>query len=136
MVAYKWITEIGRISIHHYYDNFYAVPSSNVQMSCSTWLNTHISRHWLAFHDFLMWQKSCWLVVPLESDSSITHSWACARHVVEIIKILLPFDPKQHEATKNKSQLHEQSWLLREHKKNIFLRSKYKNFYFDKFIFL
>ena len=32
IAAYKWITEIGRTSIHHWYDNFYVVPSSNAQM--------------------------------------------------------------------------------------------------------
>ncbi|CAF0887163.1 unnamed protein product [Rotaria sp. Silwood1] len=43
------------------------VASSNAQMSSSTWLDVYISRRWLIFNDFLVWQESCWLVVPLES---------------------------------------------------------------------
>jgi hypothetical protein len=27
----------------------------------------YISRYWLTFNDFLVWQRSCWLVVPLTS---------------------------------------------------------------------
>ena len=67
IAAYKWATYIDRNSIHHWYDDFYIVPSSNAQMSCSTWLNIYISRHWLSFNDFLLWQQSCWIVVPLQS---------------------------------------------------------------------
>ena len=52
IAAYKWATDIDRNSIHHWYDDFYIVPSSNAQMSCSTWLNIYISRHWLSLMIF------------------------------------------------------------------------------------
>jgi hypothetical protein len=67
LAAYKWAMDIDRGSIHHWYNNFYVVPSSNAQMSSSAWLNIYISRQWLTFDDFLVWQRSCWLVAPLES---------------------------------------------------------------------
>ena len=65
--AYRWIKDIDHSPIYHWYDNFYVVPSSNTQISPSTWLNTYISCNWDTFDDFLVWQQSCWLVVPLES---------------------------------------------------------------------
>jgi hypothetical protein len=36
IAAYKWMKNIDCSSIHHWYDNFYVVPSSNAQMSSST----------------------------------------------------------------------------------------------------
>ncbi|CAF0787059.1 unnamed protein product [Rotaria sordida] len=38
-------------------------------MTLSTWLDIYHSRRWLKFNDFLIWQRSCWLVVPLQSGS-------------------------------------------------------------------
>ena len=38
-------------------------------MTPSTWLDIYHSRRWLTFNDFLVWQRSCWLVVPLQSCS-------------------------------------------------------------------
>ncbi len=67
IAAYKWAKDIDRSSIHHWYGNFYVVPSSNAQISPQSWLDIYISRRWLTFNDFLVWQQSCWLVVPLES---------------------------------------------------------------------
>ncbi len=55
--------------MYHWYSNFYVyvVPSSNARISSSSWLDIYISRRWLTFNDFLVWQQSCWLVVPLQS---------------------------------------------------------------------
>ena len=59
VAAYKWITEINRTSIHRWYNDFYVISSSNHRLSFSTWLDTYISHHWLAFHGFFVWQKTC-----------------------------------------------------------------------------
>ncbi|CAF4098714.1 unnamed protein product, partial [Rotaria sp. Silwood1] len=42
IAAYKWATDIDCSSIHHWYGNFYVVPSSNAQISSSTWLDIYI----------------------------------------------------------------------------------------------
>ena len=58
-----WVIMI-KMSSHH-------PPSpshpSVAQMSSSAWLDIYISRHWLSFNDFLVWQRSCWIVVPLQA---------------------------------------------------------------------
>lgn len=59
------------------------------------------------------------------SGSGVTLSWGCARDVVDIIKTLLLFDPKQQEETNDKLPLHEQLWRLTDNKKSTPLRSKY-----------
>ena len=64
---YRWIKVIDHSVIYHWYNNFYVVPSSNTQISSPSWLDTSISCNWDTFDDFLVWQQSCWLVVPLES---------------------------------------------------------------------
>ncbi len=38
-----------------------------VNRHCIHLLDIYISRRWLTFNDFLVWQQSCWLVIPLES---------------------------------------------------------------------
>ena len=36
-------------------------------MSTSVWLNLYRSGQWTSFEEFVLWQKSCWLVSPLIS---------------------------------------------------------------------
>jgi len=50
-------------------------------MSTSDWLNIYISRQWLTFHDFLVWQRSCWLVTPLESCPVGLKVYSCKHSV-------------------------------------------------------
>jgi hypothetical protein len=56
LVAYHWAMDIDHNSTHHWYDNFYVVPSSNAKMTTSAWLNIYLSRESLTFDDFWVWQ--------------------------------------------------------------------------------
>jgi glycine/D-amino acid oxidase-like deaminating enzyme len=54
------------------------------------------------------------------SGSGVTLSWGCAKDVVEIVKNLLPPNPKQHDNLPE----HEQLWRLIPNVKYVVLKAK------------
>ena len=64
--AYQWSINVNRGDTLHWFNTFYAVPSSTSTIT-SRWLEQYHSNQWATFEEFTKWQASCWLVSPLTS---------------------------------------------------------------------
>ncbi|CAF1448070.1 unnamed protein product, partial [Didymodactylos carnosus] len=67
VAAFKWSNDIDKNNILHWFDTWYIVPSSNAIITPVVWLQMYQLQQWKSFDEFVMWQKSCWSVSPLNS---------------------------------------------------------------------
>ncbi|CAF0900360.1 unnamed protein product [Rotaria sordida] len=52
LVSIKWSTSIDKISILHWFDTWYIVPSSNSLITPAIWLQMYQQQHWTSFFEF------------------------------------------------------------------------------------